>query len=165
MAKMMVNYAENVLSETTNSSVVCNFNDISSQSTEFQSYIIKICQMGLMGVDTNRNPVTSFNPNGIVTRAVFGTVLSRTLFGDTIKGGNPYYANHLIALKNDGIMTDISSPNAPEERGYVMLMMKRASDKTPFTTTMPDCTSTINALSCDGSNPSDYLNSCTTYCK
>ena len=70
--------------------------------------------------------IEKFNPNGIVTRAEFGTVLSRALWGDLYDGANPYYADHLNALKEEGIMTNISNPNMTEVRGYVMLMMQRA---------------------------------------
>ncbi|HBB04406.1 TPA: hypothetical protein DCZ39_06000 [Patescibacteria group bacterium] len=40
-------------------------------------YIKLACQLGLMGVG-----ITDFNPNGEVTRAEFGTVLSRALYGE-----------------------------------------------------------------------------------
>jgi len=72
--------------------------------------------------------IDEFNPNGMVTRAEFGTVFSRALFGDIYNGSNPYYKDHLQALKDAGIMNDISNPNAREIRGYVMLMMKRADE-------------------------------------
>jgi hypothetical protein len=39
-------------------------------------YINIACQLGLMG-----QGVTTFNPDGEVTRAEFGTVLSRALYG------------------------------------------------------------------------------------
>ncbi|MEI6672488.1 MAG: hypothetical protein WCL02_03930 [bacterium] len=78
--------------------------------------------MGLMGVG-----ISKFNPDAVVTRAQFGTVLSRALYGDMYNEGTPYYSNHLQALKQAGIMTNISNPDATEVRGYVMLMMMRAS--------------------------------------
>ena len=123
MAKMMVNYAKEVKGLTANTSLECNFTDISNQSDELRGYIKEACQMGLMG-----QGITAFNPNGVVTRAQFGTVLSRILYGAANDGGDPYYADHLAALKDAGIMTNISNPNAPEVRGYVMLMMQRAAD-------------------------------------
>jgi hypothetical protein len=78
MAKMMVNYTKEVLGKTPDTNIVCVFTDIDDQSTELQGYIEEACQLGLMGVDT-----TEFNPNGTVTRAQFGTVLSRALYGTT----------------------------------------------------------------------------------
>jgi hypothetical protein len=38
-------------------------------------------------------------PGKKVSRAEFGTVLSRMLWGDVYNDGNPYYAKHLQALK------------------------------------------------------------------
>jgi len=139
MAKMMVNYAKEVKGMTADTSLACSFTDVANQTEEMQGYIKEACQMGLMG-----QGITAFNPNGIVTRAQFGTVLSRVLYGDANNGGNPYYADHLAALKDAGIMTNISNPNAPEVRGYVMLMMQRADNGT----TPAVCSTPENVLSC-----------------
>jgi hypothetical protein len=49
-----------------------------------------------MGVD-----MENFLPNEAVTRAQFGTILSRLLYGETFNEGTPYYANHLQALKEN----------------------------------------------------------------
>jgi len=70
--------------------------------------------------------ITHFNPNGEMSRAEFGTVLSRILRGNTYNTntGN-YYEHHLNKLKNSQIMNDISNPIAKEIRGYVMLMLMR----------------------------------------
>ena len=77
-----------------------------------------------MGVD-----ITLFRPYDVVTRAEFGTVLSRALRGEEYNGAVPYYADHLAALKDAGVMTMITNPSAPEVRGYVMLMMQRADEE------------------------------------
>jgi len=140
MAKMMVNYAKEVKGLKADTTLACNFTDVANQTEEMQGYIKEACQMGLMG-----QGITAFNPNGIVTRAQFGTVLDRVLNGTANDGGNPYYADHLSALKDAGVMTNISTPNAPEVRGYVMLMMQRAANggTTPATCDTPE-----NQLSC-----------------
>ncbi|HMS91548.1 MAG TPA: S-layer homology domain-containing protein, partial [Candidatus Absconditabacterales bacterium] len=139
MAKMMVNYAKEVKGLTPDTSLACEFTDVANETAEMKGYITEACQMGLMG-----QGITAFNPNGVVTRAQFGTVLSRVLYGDANDGGDPYYAEHLQALKDAGIMTKIDNPNAPEVRGYVMLMMQRASgDITPAICETPE-----NVLSC-----------------
>ncbi len=152
MAKMMVNFAKEVKSLTADTSKECNFTDVANQTEELQGYIKEACQMGLMGVG-----ITAFNPNGIVTRAQFGTVLSRVLYGDAYNvDTNPYYAEHLKALKDAGIMTNISNPNAPEVRGYVMLMMQRSDEGT----TPAVCSTPENVLSC-----SLGLDTCPTECK
>ena len=69
---------------------------------------------------------TTFNPNGTVTRAQFGTILSRVLYGTGYEGGQPYYVNHLKALQTNGVITNID-PTLQETRGYVMLMLMRAT--------------------------------------
>jgi hypothetical protein len=71
--------------------------------------------------------ITTFNPTARMTRAEFGTVLSRALRGstyNTLKG--TYYESHLQQLQKIWIMKDISAPFSMEIRGYVMLMLMRA---------------------------------------
>jgi hypothetical protein len=75
----------------------------------------------LMWVGTKK-----FNPKGEVTRAEFGTVLSRSLFGDTFEGGLPYYKEHLNALKTEGIISN-TTPTLKEQRWYVLIMLMRAA--------------------------------------
>ncbi|MEI6672486.1 MAG: S-layer homology domain-containing protein [bacterium] len=139
MAKMMVNYAVEVKGLTPDTTKTCEFTDVANQTDELQGYITKACQLGLMGVG-----ITAFNPNGVVTRAQFGTVLDRVLNGATNDGSDPYYTAHLNALKDAGVMNNISNPNAPEVRGYVMLMMKRADEGTSPAV----CETPENTLSC-----------------
>jgi hypothetical protein len=141
MAKMMVNFAKEVKGLTADTSKECAFTDVANQSDELKGYITEACQMGLMGVG-----ISAFNPNGIVTRAQFGTVLSRVLYGDAYNtDATPYYADHLQALKDAGIMNNISNPDAPEVRGYVMLMMQRSDENAG---TPEICTTPENVLSC-----------------
>lgn len=148
MAKMMSNYAKEVLGKTPDTSKACAFNDVSNETQEIQGYIVEACQLGLMGVNNDGTTATTFNPKGVVTRAQFGTVLDRALNGDKNNGGDPYYANHLTALQAAGVMSNISNPNAPEVRGYVMLMMKRADESGVATTTPATCSTPENTLAC-----------------
>lgn len=122
MAKMMVNYAIKVMSGVVNSGRVCEFNDIAEQSAEMKLYIKLACQLGLMGVG-----ISNFDPNGEVTRAQFGTVLSRVLWGDKYNTWIPFYLDHLNALKINTIISN-TDPELKELRGYVMLMLMRASN-------------------------------------
>ena len=122
MAKMMVNYAIKVLGMQANTGALCEFDDVADQSTELKLYIKLSCQLGLMGQN-----ISSFRPNEEVTRAQFGTLLSRALYGTQYEWWVPYYVNHLNALKLAGIMNNISDPELMKEiRGYVMLMLMRA---------------------------------------
>ncbi len=120
MAKMMVNYAKNVLGKTPDTSKSCRFDDINNQSQELKGYILQACQMGIMG-----QGISTFRPNDKVTRAEFGTVLSRILRWESFDGGTPYYTRHLQALKDAWIMKQIDTPNMLEIRGYVMIMLQR----------------------------------------
>jgi hypothetical protein len=77
--------------------------------------------------------ITAFRPNDLVTRAEFGTTLSRALNANSdnlasMNAADPYYKEHLKFLNEKGIMKDISNPSMTEVRGYVMLMMMRADD-------------------------------------
>jgi hypothetical protein len=157
MAKMIANYAKEVLGKTPDTTKVCNFSDVSSESAELQASIVEACQLGLMGLNADGTAADKFNPKAVITRAQFGTVLSRALYGNANNGGEPYYAAHLQALKDAGIMTNISNPNAVEVRGYVMLMMQRsdAAASKPAVCTTPE-----NTLAC-----SLNLDSCPTQCK
>jgi len=126
MAKMISNFAINILGKSVSTGANCSFNDMQTLSKEAQYYAMAACRLWLMGyandgVTMNKN----FNPDQTVDRAQFWTILSRLLRGTENNGGATYYANHLTALKVTWIMTNISTPNAKELRGRVMLMMQR----------------------------------------
>jgi hypothetical protein len=124
MAKMVANYVLDLGLQELDTTKECTFPDVSEAlDAAYDNGVTKACQLGLMGVG-----IEKFNPNGIVTRAEFGTVLSRAIWGEENNGGDPYYAKHLQALKDEGIMNMIDNPNMKEVRGYVMLMMMRADD-------------------------------------
>ncbi len=124
MAKMMSNYAMDVLGLERDTDMECSFPDVSDDlDAQYDNGVTNACQLGLMGVG-----VDNFDPYGLVNRAQFGTVLSRAMYGNTYNGADPYYADHLEALNDAGIMNNISNPNMLEVRGYVMLMMQRADE-------------------------------------
>jgi hypothetical protein len=130
MAKMISNFAINVLEKTPDTNKACNFSDMGNQSKEMQEYTKLACQLWLMGMETDGvTPMNRFMPNDTVTRAQFGTVLSRLLYGTQYAWGTPYYTAHLKALQDAGVMTKIDTPNATERRWYVMLMFKRVFEK------------------------------------
>ena len=122
MAKMISVYAVEVLGMTPDTSRACNFSDIDSVKGDLHDYIIKSCQLGIMG-----QGISAFRPYDTLPRAEFGTALSRLLWGNKYDGGTPYYVNHLNALKAAGIMNNISNAESTKEvRGYVMLMLQRS---------------------------------------
>lgn len=120
MAKMISNFAITLAGFTPDTTKECTFTDIGNQSTEMKFYIKLSCQLGLMWVGIN-----TFNPQDTITRAQFGTILSRLIRGNTYEWGIKYYTNHLNALQTAGIMTQISNHSMHELRWYVLLMMKR----------------------------------------
>ena len=123
MAKMITNYAINILWKTPDTTKTCLFID-SNINPGLVSFVTKSCQLWLMG-----QWVTSFRPKDSVTRAEFWTVLSRALRWNKNEWWSTYYENHLKALKSEWIMTKISTPMNKEVRGYVMLMLMRSSDE------------------------------------
>lgn len=122
MAKLMVDYAINILNKTANTQAICNFNDIANESPETQTAIISACQLGLMGIDM----MASFYPDLTVDQAQAGTILSRILWGDTYNGADPFYLYHLNALKEHGIISSIT-PDVLETMESFMLMLYKAS--------------------------------------
>jgi len=134
LAKMMVDFVVNVLSRTGNfkdESSCLMFNDIGTQSTEMKWYITQACQLGLMGYHPDGVTVkSSFDPNDMVPRAQFGTVLSRYLRWTkyAVSNNQVYYTKHLQALKDAWIMNNLANPNMKELRWRVMLMLERIYD-------------------------------------
>ena len=123
LAKMISNWAEKELGTKADETKVCSFADAQTAEGDLAAYVKKACQMGLMG-----QGIDKFRPRDKVTRGEFGTTLSRAIWGIKYDGATPYYANHLQALKDKGIMTKIENPSQMEIRGYVMLMLQRTSN-------------------------------------
>ena len=130
MAKMLVERAANVKWLEVNTEITCDFDDIDSlQWQDLYDFVIEACQMWLMWIDSMWNPADNFNPDQLVTRAQFGTVLSRAIWGDYYNWASPYYVDHLSALNAVSIMNNISDPYMLELRWYVMLMLLRANQR------------------------------------
>ena len=125
---MVTNYVLEVLGRELPEEVPtsCQWKDKAStrESEEIKEYAVKACSLGLMGLGTDY-----FQPNVTVSRAQFGTVLSRILRQDTYEGGTPYYAQHLQALKDNGIMTQIDNPESRVElRQWIRVMLMRSGE-------------------------------------
>ena len=130
MAKMISNFAINVLHKDVSTGAACTFTDTRDLSKETQYYIIAACRLGLMGYESDGIILKqTFVPNDEVDRGQFGTILSRLLRGEKNNGWTTYYEGHLNALKTEWIMTKIDQPNSKELRGRVMLMMQRIFNK------------------------------------
>lgn len=133
LAKMITEYAVTIvwLYPDITKKWCDKYDDMEDQPSEMKFYTKIVCQLWLMWLESNWiNPQKSFNPNTIVTRAQFWTILSRLIFGETYniplgEWDEFYYVKHLKALKDNWIMKMIEDPKMPEIRWWVMLMLQR----------------------------------------
>ena len=123
MAKMLSQYAINVLGKTPDTSkVVPNFPDVDAQlDTDYNNWVTLAYQLGIMWIG-----IEEFRPFDLVTRAEFGTALSRMLYGTADGEGADWYSTHLAKLMNEKIITN-DNPQLQELRGYVMIMLMRSA--------------------------------------
>lgn len=130
LAKMISNFAINVLDKKPNTWMNCEFEDMQSETLEMRFYAKLACQLWLMWLASDGIPNSNFYPEVEVTRAQFGTVLSRALRGDKYNDATAenYFTEHLAALNDVWIMKNINDPFNLELRWYVMLMMMRAAE-------------------------------------
>jgi hypothetical protein len=134
LAKMVVNYMVNVLwRKVPDVTYQCaNWKDNPSEweSDEIRDYATKACALWIMWT----NMWNKFKPNDIVTRAEFGTVVSRLLWWnkyniDRPTDKNPFYKDHLNMLKSKWIMTQIDNPILRKElRERVWVVFRRIVD-------------------------------------
>lgn len=120
MAKMLSNYAINILGKKPDKTKKCIFPDVNDKlNKDYNDWVTLACQLGIMGVW-----IEKFRPYDPVNRWEFGTALSRMLFW--LSDGNPYYSTHLKQLKTKWIISN-DNPDLKELRGYVMLMLMRSA--------------------------------------
>jgi len=128
-AKMIVNFASWTMGLWDIVNTWCVFDDVDWQSEELRSYMQLACEHGFMGLEYNWVPANSFWPDLPVSRAMFGTVLSRFIFGEQHNWNQEnWYWDHLIALKKADIMKFIEYPHNIELRWYAFVMFKRADE-------------------------------------
>ena len=128
MAKLIVNYVTNVLWRETplDTPTSCNWTDNDWESSEIKFYAEKACALWVMWIKMEK-----FQPNKIVSRAEFGTLLSRILWWNKYDVENPtrynlYYIKHLNELKKNGIMIQIENPLMRNElRKWIWVMLRR----------------------------------------
>jgi hypothetical protein len=127
LAKMLSVYATDVLEkEPVQWDITCDFTDTNQTNKDLLPYITQVCELGIMGVQSDgKTPLTKFNPNSLVTRAEFGTVLSRVLYGTTNNTSSPQWREgHLNNLRKSNIIS-VVNPNLQEQRGWIMTMLYR----------------------------------------
>lgn len=125
LAKMIIKFYESMWWEIVYVSDpnACAFADKTSITEDLKPFAHAVCELWYMWVW-----VKNFNPKWTVTRAQFGTILSRVMFWEHFDGWTPYYQKHLEGLKNIWIINDISSPSINEKRGDIMVMLKKWYD-------------------------------------
>lgn len=124
MAKMLSEYAINVLWYYYDDTLICNFDDISREiSNSYNNWDCKAFALWIMWQNIWNN---KFRPFDIVTRAEFGTALSRLLY-NTPDGYDIYYSTHLSKLYDEWIISN-TNPDLQELRWYIMLMLMRATN-------------------------------------
>lgn len=121
MAKMLSNYAIKVLWKTPDYTKSCAFSDVTTeQNAKYDNGVLLSCQLWIMWVG-----ISNFRPYESVTRAQFGSALSRMLYW--IADGSPdYYSTHLNRLNAEWIMKN-PDPKKKESRWNVMLMLMRSA--------------------------------------
>ena len=122
MAKMLSQYAINVLGKTPDTTkVVPAFPDVTVQmDADYNNGVTLAYQLWIMWIGIDK-----FRPDDLVTRAEFATALSRLLF-NTPDGEWAYYETHLAKLMEEKIITN-NNPDLQELRGYVMIMLMRSA--------------------------------------
>ena len=127
MAKMLSQYAINILWQTPNTLHSIKFNDVSDeQNYQYNNWVTLAYQLGIMWQNMSWN---NFRPSDEVTRAEFATALSRMLYKTSdweFKSTSKYYIRHIEKLMKEWIITK-ADPNMKELRGYVMIMLMRSA--------------------------------------
>ena len=122
MAKMLSQYAINVLWQTPDYTKVISFSDVTNELDEkYDNWVTLAYQLWIMWIWIN-----NFRPNDKVTRAEFWTALSRMLYWIE-NGVDNYYSTHLNKLQSEWIVTNIN-PEMQEKRWYVMIMLMRSTE-------------------------------------
>ena len=123
MAKMLSNYAINVLGKKPANIIVPKFTDITDELDEEYNFWVSLAyQLWIMWINM---PDNQFRPFDEVTRWEFATALSRMLFGieDWVE---LFYSPHLAKLMEEKIITN-DDPYLIELRWYVMIMLMRSA--------------------------------------
>ena len=121
MAKMLSNYAINILWKKPSNLVVPKFSDVTQElDDDYWGAVSLSYQLWIMWININK-----FRPFDVVTRWEFATALSRMLFGIS-DGETLYYEPHIKKLFEEKIIS-ITNPNLKELRWYVMIMLMRSA--------------------------------------
>ena len=126
MAKMVSNYAINVLGQEPDTSKwTVEFKDVTEEmDKQYDNAVTKAYQLWIMWQNVNDN---KFRPNDEVSRAEFSATLSRLLYHTEewkYRWTWKYYVPHIAKLYNEWIINKVI-PTMKEKRWYVMTMLMR----------------------------------------
>ena len=126
MAKMLSQYAINILWKTPDTSNTKKFDDVSDKrDADYDNWVMFAYQLWIMW----QNMANNFRPDDEVTRAEFATALSRMLYWTSdgeYKSTDKYYTNHMKKLVQEWIITN-DDAKMKELRWYVMIMLMRSA--------------------------------------
>ncbi len=126
MAKMLSQYAINILWKNPDTTKVNKFNDVSDKlDEEYNNGVTLAYQLWIMWINM---PENNFRPKDEVTRAEFATALSRMIYWTSdweYKWTEKYYTHHMEKLMKEWVITK-NNPSLKELRGYVMIMLMRS---------------------------------------
>ena len=122
MAKMLSQYAINILWMEPDESRIAEFSDVDENlDSEYDDWVTLAYQLWIMWINM---PDDRFRPFDLVPRSEFVTALSRMKYG-TPDGKEKYYSTHMELLNKLWIIT-VTDPDMKELRWYVMLMLMRS---------------------------------------
>ena len=129
MAKMLSQYAMNVLWQKPANVVTPKFKDVTDkENSDYDDGVTLAYQLWIMWQNM---PDNKFRPNDEVTRAEFATALSRMIYNTSdgeYKATPKYYIHHMDKLVKEWIITN-DNPNMKELGWYAMIMMMRSAGK------------------------------------
>ena len=120
MAKMLSQYARNIIGKVPANVDVPEFSDITNELDEQYNYgVSRAYKLWIMWIWIDK-----FRPFDTVTRAEFATALWRLLY-NIEDWKDVYYSTHLETLNNLWVINN-TNPKLEEVRWYVMLMLMRS---------------------------------------
>lgn len=129
-------YVETVeMPQYTSSNSTLTFSDVEKGSWYYDAVMAMTAKGILSGTTTPVNGVGTFNPNGIMTRAEFITVVTRMFYNDDLKAmksmeGAVWYTNYYMVAVNNGLITenemDFQDMNNGCTRQEMAMIMVRA---------------------------------------
>ena len=150
MAKMISNYAINVLKLKPDTTKKCKFADVTDErDKQYDYWVTHACQLWIMWIWNDGKIDSKFNPDWTLNKAQLVTILSRILNKakwKVISNGEPYYKTHLDYLTSIWVADSKRfSPYDYALRKDVMVLIYRSADeKNRLQTTNTSNVKTVN---------------------